>query len=443
MDDFEKNIKNQLNMTLSDKEISKDFKSRLFIKLGIKKHTNFNLHRILKLSVSFSLLVLIFICSIIIFSPDDEIANYKAIIEINVNPSIELVIENDKVVSTKGLNDNGKLILIDENFENKNLDDVLNDIIYLEFETNYINENNRDVNILVTTENIDNAESLQDKLETIFIGIENNLQLDLDLELQSGKDINQLKDYILSFEPSISSEDLNDLSFDSLVERIQKYHNEVKNLYSIDLEEKYLQSKKDYIINYIDAKQYELINKLDDSYKDKITLYDKIYNDIEEGIINLEKEYNRLFVDADSDYISALDNLKNKEKEIETKKDELKILEENGNTLEYIKANIELEALNKEYEILNGGFTLIKEEADKIYNSLRNILENNKIKLEEIKKEFPTSILNIKFSDFNDVFEENSQYINKLYNDFISTKKEIIENTYKEIVNKKSNLKND
>lgn len=64
---------------------------------------------------------------------------YNAIVQVDVNPSIEMVVdEKNQVLSVRGLNDEGKMVLEGEAFIGKNVDDVVGEIIRIETELGYL-----------------------------------------------------------------------------------------------------------------------------------------------------------------------------------------------------------------------------------------------------------------------------------------------------------------
>ena len=302
MDKLEKNIKESLNDKFIEKNPSDDIKKRLFSRLGLQvKQKKFSKSNLIKLCTSFACLVLVIICSILIFSNDNvNTIKYEAIIQVDVNPSVEFVVDDsDKVLSVKGLNDDGKLILTDEEFENLSLKDAVSKLLNLEEKTNFLSETNKNVTLTLTIENKGVEEVLTNKLNQILKSTQNNLSTNIEIKFNTSKSIEDLKDYVNSID---IIKNVQDLQYSELIGIVRKYHEDVRTLDSIALENLYLKSKTEYFEELKENKIKELVNDLDDSYKTQVDRYNKLYLLVKETYNNLQATYESLYVDNNSPY---------------------------------------------------------------------------------------------------------------------------------------------
>ena len=443
MDKLEKNIKDTLNKKFTETKPSDDIKKRLFNKLGIEiKHNSkykSNIFKAIKFSASFACVCLLVLCSILIFSKPDQI-KYEAIIQIDVNPSIEFIVdENDKVLSVKGLNDDGKLIITDEKFEDLALKDAINKLLNLEEKTNFLSKTNNNVTVTLTTENKDVEEVLTNKVNKALKKAQGNLSVNIEIKYNESKSIKELKNYVNDIE---IIKNVEELQYSELIELVRKYHEEVRMLDSIELENLYLESKIDYLEELKEDKINELVNELDDSYIEQKNSYYELYNLIKEVHIELQHTYEGLYVKADSPYKQALRELEDVKKQITIQE---KVVEEarNGESLLIlIKEEAYLETLKTNYEICLKSLKYQEELASEAYKYVYDKLEELLKKLEKVKTELPQSIRDIKISDIIDTEEKEQKYEKDIKNTFTSKYQEDIDNIRKEILERKESLIN-
>lgn len=441
MDKLEKNIKESLNDKFIEKNPSDDIKKRLFSRLGLQvKQKKFSKSNLIKLCTSFACLVLVIICSILIFSNDNvNTLKYEAIIQIDVNPSVEFVVDDsDKVLSVKGLNDDGKLILTDEEFENLSLKDAVSKLLNLEEKTNFLSETNKNVALTLTIENKGVEEVLTNKLNQILKSTQNNLSTNIEIKFNTSKSIDDLKDYVNSIE---IIKNVQDLQYSELIGIVRKYHEDVRTLDSIALENLYLKSKTEYFEELKENKIKELVNDLDDSYKTQIDRYNKLYLLVKETYNNLQATYESLYVDNNSPYKMALKDLEEVKDEIALQ--EKKVEEAINNNQDVIGEKIILDLLKKKYETRLKALEYQEQIASEAYEYISNELEELLKELKDVKESLPESIKNIKLSDIIDTEEKEKECEESIKSTFITKYQNDIDNARKEKLERKESLINE
>lgn len=441
MDKLEKNIKESLNDKFIEKNPSDDIKKRLFSRLGLQvKQKKFSKSNLIKLCTSFACLVLVIICSILIFSNDNvNTLKYEAIIQIDVNPSVEFVVDDsDKVLSVKGLNDDGKLILTDEEFENLSLKDAVSKLLNLEEKTNFLSETNKNVALTLTIENKGVEEVLTNKLNQILKSTQNNLSTNIEMKFNTSKSIEDLKDYVNSIE---IIKNVQDLQYSELIGIVRKYHEDVRTLDSIALENLYLKSKTEYFEELKENKIKELVNDLDDSYKTQIDRYNKLYLLVKETYNNLQATYESLYVDNNSPYKMALKDLEEVKDEIALQ--EKKVEEAINNNQDVIGEKIILDLLKKKYETRLKALEYQEQIASEAYEYISNELEELLKELKDVKESLPESIKNIKLSDIIDTEEKEKECEESIKSTFITKYQNDIDNARKEKLERKESLINE
>lgn len=443
MDKLEKSIKETLNNEFRETKPSNDIKKRFFNKIGIEsnhnsKHKN-NIFKALKIATSLACVFLLVLCSIFIFSKNDSI-KYEAIIQIDVNPSVEFVVDdNDKVLSIKGLNDDGKLIITDEEFEGLALNDAINKLLNLEEKTNFLSKTNNNVKVTLTTENKDVEEILTNKMNKALKKAQDNLSIDIKIMYNENKSIKELKNYVNNIE---FIKNVEDLQYNELIEIVRKYHEEVRLFDSIELENLYLEAKIDYFEELKEDKINELVNELDDSYLEQKNNYNELYNLIKEVHIELQNTYEDQYVKIDSPYKQALKNLEEVKEQITIQE---KVVEEakNGQSPDNLKKEeAYLKILEANYDICLKALEYQEELASKAYKYVSDKLEELLKRFEIVKTELPESVRDVKLSDIIDTEEKEKEYEENQKKEFSSKYQDDIDNVRKEIIRRKESLIN-
>ena len=112
--------------------------------------------------------IIIFLSLILLFSCDKSTyPNGKAFITLDINPSIEIVIENGKVTNLYAVNDDAKILIFNEKLVGKEINDVINEVIELSVECKYLTKENNIINYTVSSDNKNLEVSLESSIEKI------------------------------------------------------------------------------------------------------------------------------------------------------------------------------------------------------------------------------------------------------------------------------------
>ncbi len=111
-----------------------------------------------------------------------------AFVAVDINPSIELTLdENDVVVSVYGANDDGKLLVYNENagIVGKEVDTAVAYITNLAVELGYLSEENSQVSTYVSTGNAGNADRLRNKVNAKIVETAEGKELSVSVDVET------------------------------------------------------------------------------------------------------------------------------------------------------------------------------------------------------------------------------------------------------------------
>ena len=132
MSKLEKKLKTDMRKKMLDTNPSDELYERVKKELNMKeKQKQYLVNKPYKrwvpiLATSFCILLAIVIGVIALNNKKANAKEYNAIVQVDVNPSIQMVVdEENKVLSITGLNDEGKMIIYGEAIVGKNLDEAV------------------------------------------------------------------------------------------------------------------------------------------------------------------------------------------------------------------------------------------------------------------------------------------------------------------------------
>lgn len=442
MSKIEKDIKKSLINEFSDSEPSDNLRKRVFNNLGLnielnneRKHKIFGSWSLKKVSLVSSLACLLLIAiigSILIFGQKPvEKPKYQAIVQVDVNPSIEMTVdENNNVTSIRGLNDEGKMLVLDEDFNNKTIDDVLNKVIDLELETGYLDVNSSEnkVSITVSSETEEIHKELSNTINNSLTNIKTNKNLDMIINFNVGASIESIKTFVKSVYPYIN---IDELSYNELVNKLSLYNQEVSNLASTRLEELYIEFKNDYFEAQMEKYVDNLVNELDQTYILLVDKYNELYNSFLDAYQSVEDAFTKYFLDEDSLYQQALSAVENKKIDY-LKQKKVVELAKNDSLFTYQYELGKLIVIKNEYEILKEALEREEELAKSTYQKVVDILDSILVELADIKNELPSSIKEVNYDNVFDSVEKANESIITLFGNKYSSYIEKIQNNAKQ-----------
>lgn len=349
-----------------------------------------------------SLLILI-ICVFLITGCTETEKNYSYV-EIEVNPKFELVVdEKNIVVAINGINDEAKMLLVDENLVNKKIDEALDVIINLNEECGFLlkglkDEKEKAIKFCVSGELNEKLQELETKVSEEVNKLIEKYELNAKAEKVDAKTKEFFVEIVSKYDPSLNKEELSKLSYKELMDKVILATKEKSEFINVKLQE-YYQTIKEYEFK-IKYKE-NLSNALDKTYETLKASYTKLLSEFSEKIDELESQKVKIFTDAESLYVKAkkeLEKVKAEvlklEKQLSEKPDDL-ILKAK---YEVTKASLELAniALDEAEKALEKTIDFIIESLNTIYAELEKLEDN-----------FPETV------DFDKAFDDATNFMNE------------------------------
>ena len=259
-----------------------------------------------------------------------------SLVKMSVNPELSMVLdENNVVLSISGDNEEGKMLLVDEQVAGKEVDEAIEYIINIENETGYlvsgefVSEPNKiTIQISVNDENIKNSlnEVINKAIETTCdkLHIQETVEWAEDITHQN------LIELAMKADPTLTSEEASKLTNEQLLDIIKLYQIETAEIYSVELEELYNQIK-DYELQFTETEFVnETIKSLGEIYKVFTSTLQSSINVLQGRIDAVNNIRYNTFVAPTSDYQKQIDEVKAKKEEVITVRNEIANTEEDA-----------------------------------------------------------------------------------------------------------------
>ena len=242
------------------------------VNLKSRKRYNFMKSKKLLITISCSciLVALIACLSIVLINKNPKTNNTAisdAVINLDLNPSVSLAVDDKgKVTAVYGNNDEGKMIIADEELVGKDVEDALSIIVDIETKCGFFVKAsvNNDYNNLSITINAgcddEKFNKMQEEIKTIIETKLNELGIFVNDKITFVKNTTKeaLIKKAMEIDPNLTYEDASNLTIEQLLAHITAYYLEVATLPTAEIEEMYNNFKK-YVIN---LQNYKLINDL-------------------------------------------------------------------------------------------------------------------------------------------------------------------------------------
>ena len=368
----------------------------------------------------------------------------KALISVDVNPSIELVVDKDnKVVSVTGKNDDGILILYGEVIVGKTLDEALELVVSLEKEAGFLFSSNIENNNIQVSINAD-ANETYNLLKTSITEKLNDLKDELNISSQ----IQEVKKYtmeninkmILNIDPSLKNK-ISTMTMEEKLEVIYLHQKETSKIYSEQLQSFYLDVKNTEI-SFVEKEEMQLVlTSIENQYQNVITKYKEFVSELSSQKTIIEELRFNLLVKEDSAYQKALNTVL----ELKDEVNELKIkLDETTSSIEKLAIEAQLKIqeslLEAAEKVLVESYELANDTLDKAKEIIDYVVDE----LEDLEEEFPTeikSLLEDKAKDIETkVNKAKDKYFEKFedkYKDDLNAAKEELEVRKSKLINSK------
>ena len=301
----------------------------------------------------------------------------KSMVTIDTNPSIELVVdEKDKVVSVRGANDDGKLVLYGEKVVGKDVEKAVEIIIQAEIDTGYIvanaqigaNQFSLTVSSDTTVESSELINSIQNKVKEVC---ENN-NIAIALEESKALARSELEKLALELDPTLTEERVKEMETSQLLAVVKLYQLETVELYNAKLEELYT-DVKEFKFDYMSQEStLEAMKTIDGAIANlAITAYESALNLLKSAQESVETARYNLLVKEDSVYQQQVALVKDKKQEVLALKNEVAKLEDGAEkTNKEAKLTVALNTLDSAEVLLQQAYTNANTALDTVVNAL-------------------------------------------------------------------------
>ena len=301
----------------------------------------------------------------------------KSMVTIDTNPSIELVVdEKDKVVSVRGANDDGKLVLYGEKVVGKDVEKAVEIIIQAEIDTGYIvanaqigaNQFSLTVSSDTTVESSELINSIQNKVKEVC---ESN-HIAIALEESKALARSELEKLALELDPTLTEERVKEMETSQLLAVVKLYQLETVELYNSKLEELYT-DVKEFKFDYMSQEStLEAMKTVDGAIANlAITAYESAVNLLKSAQESVETARYNWLVKEDSLYQQQVAAVKDKKQEVLALKNEVAKLEDGAEkTNKEALLTIALNSLDSAEVLLQQAYANANTALDTVVNAL-------------------------------------------------------------------------
>ena len=319
----------------------------------------------------------------------------KSMVTIDTNPSIELVVdEKDKVVSVRGANDDGKLVLYGEKVVGKDVEKAVEIIIQAEIDTGYIvanaqigaNQFSLTVSSDTTVESSELINSIQNKVKEVC---ENN-HIAIALEESKALARSELEKLALELDPTLTEERVKEMETSQLLAVVKLYQLETVELYNAELEELYT-DVKEFKFDYMSQEStLEAMKTVDGAIANlAITAYETAVNLLKSAQESVETARYNWLVKEDSLYQQQVAAVKNKKQEVLALKNEVAKLEDGAEkTNKEALLTIALNSLDSAEVLLQQAYANANTALDTVVNALDSAMTSLDSALESFLKTY-------------------------------------------------------
>ena len=222
---------------------------------------------------------------------------------IDINPSIELVIENGRIVSVIACNDDAEVLLSGEDLVGLTTDEATEKIVALAEELGFINDENTAVKITVTSEDDESSAEIEKKAKdgaqrgSSRAIVNSNPRLADEREVKALQDENpelykdltpaklRLIKSIMEFDPEMTIEKGASMRHKELIELLKGYADEFKGMAGDEVREK-IKERKEEIKRDKEQKIAEVYGEEFISTWEKLYAVSEFYKEIKKNALN-------------------------------------------------------------------------------------------------------------------------------------------------------------
>lgn len=322
-----------------------------------------------------------------------ELSDPVSIVSLDVNPSIDVVVDkNQRVISVTGNNDEGKMIVAEEEIIGKELDEVIDLLITLETETGYlikgsVTEDENTITISVSADDEEIKRVMEETVTNTINEVCEELNVSENIEKVEKYNREILEQKAMACDPTLTEEVVKDMTYQQLLDVISLYHLETAEIYSAELEALYLEARE-YEFDFAEKEAVnDIIDEVDLIYQFLLEGYSAVVTELKSAYESIEDLRYSLLVEETSLYQKALKDVYEAKEAVNVAKNEVASQETvNEDLLALLEAKESL--LNQALTVLTETETSINETLDVSKDTIAKIVAQ----LEELQASFPSEI---------------------------------------------------
>ena len=414
------NIKSKLNLQFKKKE---------------EKCSLMNFRKSMKLILPCVLLVICTIIGIILVTGNSPVVDAKAIavVQMDVNPSISFVVdENNIVLSVYGENDEGKMIINNEEIVGLKLELAVEKIITIESQTGYLitgdiqTEKNK-ISFSIESDKDSITNDLENKINKCVSNTCDKLNIEENIEFVKSKAKEKLVKRVTSLDPTVSLEKANEMTNEQLLAYISGCQLEKINIPTQQLEELYNNIKKQEITFVEKEETKKFIDSLDSTYQTLMKSYNELYIGLITAQEKLNESYVTYFINETSQYQMAVKKCQELKLEVLKLEQEVSQMEESPS--KKVKEQI-LKVQKEKLDLQIKTLDITKVVATEALDLLNKVIDTTLVKMDEFYNNLPDEIK----TDMQKSLSNLEQLINEkksnCFKEFEEKYKAQIENAY-------------
>lgn len=363
-----------------------------------------------------------------------------AVIQMDVNPSISFVVdENQVVLSVYGENDEGKMIVSGEEFVGLALDKAIEKVIEIETKTGYLVKNaENQIKFVIESDKEELLNKLETKVKEKTTEVCEKYNIKEKVTLVKEKAHDELVKRALDIDPTLSTDVANKMTSEELLKYILGSQLEKATIPTVELEKFYDQVKENKISFASKEETKKAVDALDSAYQSFKSNYADMLVSLKEASDKLNELYYEQFVSASSNYNMALDEIKKAKMELLKLKEELTTLPE-GNINHSLK-KAEIIAKENAIVLLEKTLDAAKEAAEVLIEAADKALDQIILNMENSLNELPTEVKTSLNSSLSNLETKLNEVKDAAFEEFETNYKDDIEAAYKKISEYKASL---
>ena len=254
-------------------------------------------------------LLFLFTMLIMVSCGDNKESSVRNYVTLEINPSVEMILDDEKkVVTINGLNDDGKMLIVDEELIGKDISEVVNMLIEQARTLGYLvtteveNAFQNNIKVSVSGSSLDAVEGLEKDIKNVVDNLIEKKKLSTAYEQLETKKREYFIAIVKQYNPALTNEEISVMTNEELMKYVELATIEKAELATIELEKHYLTMK--YYEFQIKCKE-QIAKKLETVSSLTSTVYKGAINLLKTQIDNINKLQYEIFVKEDSKYLQT------------------------------------------------------------------------------------------------------------------------------------------